>query len=90
MLDFKSIMIPMYNLGEEEVNIFVINRKRYRYSSILGYRKIDSLYCLDCSPKCELCSEFERKIRKLHIKGGKKGSAIRMEIAVLANIPLTQ
>lgn len=86
MLDLKSKMIHLYNVGEEEVN-FVINKGKYRYSSILDYRKTDLLYSLDSSSS-ELLSEFEREVSKLHIK--KNGdSAVKMGI-VLANTSITE
>lgn len=70
----------MYNVGEEEFNIFVvINRGEYRYSLILDYRKIYLLYCLDCSNKCELFLDFERNISKICIKGEKKNFSIKWE-----------
>lgn len=73
-------MNPMYNVGEEEFNIFVaINRGEHRYSLILDYRKIHLLHCLDCSNKCELLSDFERNISKICIKGEKKNPPTKWE-----------
>ena len=59
--------------GEEEATISIVTKMgKYRYDLVLDYRKVCLLCCLDCSNKCGLFPEIERKINKICIKEEKR------------------